>query len=323
MIFNSLATVTNGQTLVTRTGGDPWSPVMLPAFFRTTSFAQLFMVAEVDQEQGNWLQLARPYNQPSQTNTAVEVCIDYTPEMNLPIANIGDVNVADLYNRALLLIDRAPQNVALHGPTHVGLGLDPVPLASTTDSGLCGRLSGKSTDYLGGDNLCHAVSGVPTGTVAAFAGSTLPTAWLWCDNNLYARSVYPQLYAVIGDTYGNNDGFSNFRTPDLRGRVIIGAGAGPGLSNRPMASMWGEENHVLTQNELAVHSHGTSQNPHKHNYVFPITNYNAQPGSGMYSPQGTYPTDPAYADITILNAGANWGHNNMMPYIALNGIIKT
>jgi microcystin-dependent protein len=324
MILNSTANVKNGQTLVTRQGGDSWLQVQLPAFMRATAYPRMFMIAEVDTTAGDWLQLSQPWYNPTQSSCPVEIAMDYTPELNLPIANIGDVNIADLYNRALLVLDRAPANVALHGPTHVGLGLDPVPLASTTDSGMLGRLSGKSTDYVGGDNICHATSGVPTGTIATFAGQTLPTAWLWCDNQLYGRSVYPQLYAVIRDMYGPNDGATNFRTPDLRGRVVIGAmGAGPGLTNRAFTEKSGEEYHQLNQNEMPQHSHPVGQNPHKHDYVFPITDLNAQPGSGMYSARGTYPTNPAYADISIGNAGASWGHNNVQPYLALNVIIKT
>jgi microcystin-dependent protein len=324
MILNSTASVTNGHTLVSRVGGDSWLQVMLPAFMRATAYPRMFMIAEVDTTAGDWLQLSQPYYNPTQASCPVQIAMDYTPELNLPIANIGDVNIADLYNRALFVLDRAPTNVALHGPTHVGLGLDPVPLASTTDSGMLGRLSGKSTDYVGGDNICHATAGVPTGTIASFAGATLPTAWLWCDNQLYSRSVYGALYALIRDMYGPNDGATNFRTPDLRGRFIIGAmGAGPGLQNRAFTEKSGEEYHQLTWNEMPVHAHGVGQNPHQHQYVNPITDLNAQPGSGMYSASGGALTDKRYADVTIGNAGASWSHNNVPPYLALNVIIKT
>jgi microcystin-dependent protein len=324
MILNSTATVKLGSTLVTRVSGDTWEPVVRPAFFKTSAFASLYMIAEVDYTNGSWIQLCRPYANPSQTNIPVEICMDYTPSLNLPIGNEGDVDMADLWNRALLILDRQPLSVPLHGPTHVGLGLDPVPLASTTDSGLLGQLSGNSTDYVGGDNICHQVSGVPSGSMMAFAGASLPQYWLLCDGSNVGRSVYPNLYAAIGTLYGTGDGLTTFGLPDFRGRVFIGAGGGPGLTNRVLGTAYGEENHVLSVAELAAHGHGVSQNSHTHGAAGAnLINYGTTtPGYQFYEAvEGS--TGPGYADISISNAGSGAGHNTIPPCRAARVIIKT
>ena len=42
--------------------------------------------------------------------------------------------------------------------------------------------------------------------------------WLMCDGRTVNRSDYPTLYSVIGTTFGSTNA-SNFKLPDLRGRV--------------------------------------------------------------------------------------------------------
>jgi hypothetical protein len=39
------------------------------------------------------------------------------------------------------------------------------------------------------------------------------------NGQVISRSTYPELYAVIGETFGKGDGETTFQLPDLRGRV--------------------------------------------------------------------------------------------------------
>ena len=64
----------------------------------------------------------------------------------------------------------------------------------------------------------------------------------------------PMVFQLIGTTYGG-DGQSTFALPDLRGRVPIHMGTGPGLSNRPIAEAAGVEEVTLTVQQLPAHSH--------------------------------------------------------------------
>lgn len=70
---------------------------------------------------------------------------------------------------------------------------------------------------------------LPTGIIVAWTGNTPPTGWILCD--------------------GTNN------TPDLRGRFIIGAGDGTGLTSRKIGDKGGEEKHTLTADEIPAHTH--------------------------------------------------------------------
>lgn len=69
-----------------------------------------------------------------------------------------------------------------------------------------------------------------------------PVGWLLCDGRTVSRTTYPQLFASIGTAFGGGDGSTTFNLPDLRGRTIIGAGAGPSLTARALGDDGGEEN---------------------------------------------------------------------------------
>jgi microcystin-dependent protein len=70
-----------------------------------------------------------------------------------------------------------------------------------------------------------ASAGVPVGSVVLWPAPAPPTDWLTCDGASLLRSAYPDLFAVIGTTYGAADG-THFSLPDYRGRVPVGLNAG-------------------------------------------------------------------------------------------------
>ena len=74
-----------------------------------------------------------------------------------------------------------------------------------------------------GAQFVNAVSPNPVGSLQAYAGASAPTGWLLCDGTSYSTSVYPELFSVLGYTYGGSSG--NFNVPDLRGRVVVGKGS--------------------------------------------------------------------------------------------------
>lgn len=96
----------------------------------------------------------------------------------------------------------------------------------------------------------------PPGMVMPFAGATTPDGWLLCDGSAVSRIAYAALFSSLGGTWGTGDGSSTFNVPDLRGRAIIGAGTGSGLTARTRGTQnIGEETHVLLTVELASHTH--------------------------------------------------------------------
>ena len=102
------------------------------------------------------------------------------------------------------------------------------------------------------------------GTVFAYASLTPPTGCLLCDGTPASRATYPDLWNLLGTTYGAGDGSTTFGIPDLRSRMIIGAGAAAsgGLTPRALASTGGEEKHVLLLAELAAHTHTMGNHTH-------------------------------------------------------------
>lgn len=87
----------------------------------------------------------------------------------------------------------------------------------------------KKAMIIRGGNVIGAVgdknfSTLHIGCVIPFAGNTdnIPRGYLACDGASYLTAEYPDLYAVIGNTYGGDT--ENFNVPDYRETVLVGAG---------------------------------------------------------------------------------------------------
>jgi len=92
------------------------------------------------------------------------------------------------------------------------------------------------------------------GTILAWPLSWAPQGWLLCEGQLLPVNQNQALYSLIGTTYGGN-GVTTFGLPDLRGRVILGAGNGTGLTPRVPGQAAGAETATLSQANLAPHMH--------------------------------------------------------------------
>jgi len=78
--------------------------------------------------------------------------------------------------------------------------------------------------------LARANLGVdPPGQISFFAGANAPPGWLKCNGALLSRTVYADLFNVIGTTFGNGDGVTTFRLPDCRGEFFRALDEGRGL----------------------------------------------------------------------------------------------
>lgn len=78
------------------------------------------------------------------------------------------------------------------------------------------------------------------GEIILFAGDFAPRGWAFCDGSLLPMSSNPSLAALLGTAYGG-DGQSTFALPDLRGRVPVHEGTGPGLTPRYLGQSGGSE----------------------------------------------------------------------------------
>lgn len=73
--------------------------------------------------------------------------------------------------------------------------------------------------------------GVPTGAIAYFAHAAVPFGWLKANGAAVSRTVYANLFALIGTTYGAGDGRTTFNLPDLRGEFIRSWDDGRGIDS--------------------------------------------------------------------------------------------
>jgi microcystin-dependent protein len=156
------------------------------------------------------------------------------------------------------------------------------------------------------------------GQLMLFAGTFAPLDWALCDGRLLAISQNDTLYALIGTTFGG-DGNTTFALPDLRGRVAVGAGTGPGLSPYVLGERAGTEAVTLTQGQLPAHSHTASGSSSNQNSSVPNNNLLAG-GPTVYTNDNIADSTMALASLTAA-AGSGLPHNNVKPYLALNWCI--
>lgn len=84
-----------------------------------------------------------------------------------------------------------------------------------------------------------------------------PVGYAFCDGQLLPISQHETLFALIGTTYGG-DGQVTFALPDLRSRVPLGTGQGPGLGNYALADTGGTEAVTLTVPQTPAHTHAVN-----------------------------------------------------------------
>lgn len=92
------------------------------------------------------------------------------------------------------------------------------------------------------------------GQLAYVAFSYAPRGWAACDGQLLEISQNQTLYSLLGTKYGG-DGRTNFALPDMRGRVPIHMGQGPGLSPYAIGRRGGFEKIALDATFMPTHSH--------------------------------------------------------------------
>lgn len=92
------------------------------------------------------------------------------------------------------------------------------------------------------------------GEIRLFAGNFSPKAWTYCAGQTMAIAGNTALFSILGTTYGGN-GTTTFGIPDLRGRVAIGAGNGPGLTPRTLGQIGGTTATTLTVLQTPIHTH--------------------------------------------------------------------
>ena len=154
--------------------------------------------------------------------------------------------------------------------------------------------------------------------IRIFAGNFAPRNWAFCNGQLLPISQNTALFSLIGTTYGG-DGRTTTALPDLRGRLPMHPGNGPGLTQRRLGQRGGSETVTLTESQTPSHAHTATALDRVARTSRPDGNRRAAGRAvGQYVDAGA----GSAAGMTPLGpTGGGQEHNNLMPYLALNYII--
>ncbi|MBL4707309.1 MAG: phage tail protein [Flavobacteriales bacterium] len=162
--------------------------------------------------------------------------------------------------------------------------------------------------------------------IKMFGGNFAPRAWALCDGQLLSINQNQALFSLLGTTYGG-DGRTTFALPDMRGRVAMHAGTGPGLTPRRLGARFGLETNTLNATQMPSHTHtavGTVQAAN-------VPGNERIPGGFNIAGNGT---NEQYSDtatnaamkannvvVTVGHTGTGIPINNIEPVLVVNYII--
>ena len=149
-----------------------------------------------------------------------------------------------------------------------------------------------------------------------------PRGTMKADGQLLPISEYQALFSLMGTIYGG-DGRTTFALPDLRGRVAVNSGKGPGLQDRKIGQRGGVEAQTLTQAQLPSHSHalnGSSESPDSANPTGKTF--------GSFSDDELYASDAAagtaaMSSKAVGNTGGGQSVSVLDPYLSINFCVVT
>jgi hypothetical protein len=153
----------------------------------------------------------------------------------------------------------------------------------------------------------------PVGTILMYAGSgaTLFEKYEFCQGQVRQKALFPELYAVIGDTWGPSTDTS-FTFPDLQGRIPVGVGTVVGGGTYTLGTKGGAESHTIGLNEMPSHTHGFTS------YTFDNGFVASNPLKGNSSPA----TGVASLTSAPTGQGAQTAVSLLQPYNTVNYIIR-
>ncbi|GAA5505758.1 phage tail protein [Novipirellula caenicola] len=157
------------------------------------------------------------------------------------------------------------------------------------------------------------------GQIIMFAGNFAPRGWALCDGQLLAISSNDALFSLFGTIYGG-DGRTTFGLPDLRGRLAMHAGSGPGLFDRRLGAKSGSESVTLTTPQLPPHRHQWKATSAVGNAGSPSGALLAQSQSDIYIDNIDDGASQLH-NAVVASKGGSQSHTNLMPFLCINFIV--
>jgi len=155
------------------------------------------------------------------------------------------------------------------------------------------------------------------GEIRNFGFNFAPRGWALCNGQLLPIQQNQALFSLLGTMYGG-DGRVTFGLPDLRGRVSMGFGQGPGLSLRTQGEQSGAEAVTLAAGQMPSHSHSVAA-------ASSATSKNPSDALPAFTSAGTSfgtTADLAMSPAMIGQSGGSQPHDNMQPYVVTNWCIS-
>ena len=173
--------------------------------------------------------------------------------------------------------------------------------------GVQGPASAQASDPFIGQIMCAGFNFAPRG-------------WAELNGQLLPIAQNTALFSLIGTIYGGN-GQTTFALPDLRGRVQMHAGAGPGLTQREQGESAGSEQVTLNNAQLPAHNHTVTPQGSSADATL-VSPANGVPATKarttLYAPG---PGAVAMSPVLTSPAGSNAPVSVMQPYLAVKCFI--
>lgn len=97
------------------------------------------------------------------------------------------------------------------------------------------------------------------GEIAVFAGEPTIAGWLACDGAAISRTTYADLFALIGENYGQGDNSTTFNLPDMKNKSPVGVGG-----STQEGVNFGASSQVLSSGQMPAHNHAITDPGHTH-----------------------------------------------------------
>ena len=155
--------------------------------------------------------------------------------------------------------------------------------------------------------------------IVLFAGNFAPRGWAFCSGQILSIAQNTALFSLLGTTYGGN-GQTTFALPDLRGRVPIHPGQGPGLSSYDLGEKSGTENMTLLVTNMPAHNHILNAVSESGDASAPVGAFLANSGA-LDKEYKTTGTNVAMNPQAIGISGGSQPFSIVQPYTCINYII--
>ncbi len=157
------------------------------------------------------------------------------------------------------------------------------------------------------------------GEIRLFGFPRIPNGWFACDGNLLPIAQNDVLFSLLGTTYGG-DGVNTFAVPDLRGRLPVHQGTGPGLPSVAIGQSSGSESVTLTTPQLPNHTHAMQATADDANTFVPgpTVQLGALTNDVMYATNIDGLSPLVMNPAAVASTGGNLPHDNSMPTLTVS-----